>query len=103
MKTFIDLQGVSGRVYRFRIWREGDLHQPIGGNYAVVRVDGGGLQVLGLGATNDLSGARRTLSRLKRLGGEAVYTRHNVSRGVRESELQDLVARYEPNFIGDDG
>lgn len=102
MKTFVDLEGASGRAYRFRLWREGEPHQPIAGNYAYLGASDHGLEVLGIGATNDLSAARQPLARLKRLGVAHVYTRLNVPRGARETEHQDLVARYHPQFVGDD-
>jgi hypothetical protein len=102
MKTFIDLEGASGRIYRFRLWPEGDPHQPIAGNYAYIREEAEGLQVVGIGATNDLGGARQPLERLKRLQGARVYTRLNVSRRAREAEHQDLLARYGPGFVGSD-
>ena len=60
------------------------------------------MEVLGVGVTNDLSAARRPLPRLKTLEVAQVYTRLNVSRAARGSEHQDLVARYQPQFVGEE-
>jgi len=100
MLPFIDLEGASGRIYRFRLWREGEAHQPIAGNYAYVRQASSGMEILGLGATNDLSAARQPLKGRKQLEGAAIYTRLNVPRGARENEHQDLVAHHKPAFVG---
>lgn len=102
MNEFIDLHGASGRAYRFRLWREGEAHQPIAGNYVFVGATEQGAEVYGVGVTNDLSAARRALARLKRSGAPQIYTRLNVSRTARETEHQDLVAHYKPQFIGED-
>lgn len=102
MNEFIELHGASGRAYRFRLWREGEAHQPIAGNYVYVGATEQGAEVYGVGVTDDLSAARRALAPLKRPGDPQVYTRLNVSRTTRETEHQDLVAHYEPPFVGED-
>jgi len=99
MKPFVDLEGASGRSYRFQLWRDGEAHRPIAGNYACVREEGGAIAVLGLGVTTDLSRCREALAKLSPPGGAELYTRLNVSRGAREAEHQDLVARYDPAFV----
>lgn len=57
---------------------------------------------MGVGGANDLTAARKPLPRLKRLKVAQVYTRLNVSRAARETEHQDLVARYQPQFVGEE-
>jgi hypothetical protein len=93
MREFIDLEGASGSQYRFRLWPAGSAHLPVAGNYVLMRRAGEGVTVQIVGATNDLSQARRQCG--KGAGGEAlVYTRLNVVRAVRTAEHQDLAARY---------
>jgi hypothetical protein len=94
MKDFIDLEGVSGAKYRFRLWPEGAPHQPIAGNYACVREDAGGFTVLMVGETLDLSRVRHDLPKRLREGGVGVYTRLNVSRAIRTAEHEDIAPRY---------
>lgn len=99
---FLDLEGASGRTYRFKVWQPEEPHHPMAGNYAFVADGDGDVRVLGIGATTNLSRAREPLTQVKRLAGSAVYTRLNVPRGTREAEHLDLVARYKPGFVGDD-
>lgn len=87
--AFIDLSGVSGAKYRFRLWRDGTDHLPIAGNFVVVRE--GSVEVVVIGMTNDLSQAR---SATKSNGQAQVYTRLNVARATREAEHADLLAFY---------
>jgi hypothetical protein len=97
MRDFIDLRGVSGADYRFRLWREDAAHLPIAGNYVVVREAEQGLSVLLADVSNDLSTVRQTLKRLLKDNPAAqVYTRLNVSRTVRTAENDDIVASYKP-------
>jgi hypothetical protein len=95
MQDFIDLEGVSGRHYRFRIWREGDLHLPMAGNYAYVREEPEGFTVLEVGESNDLSQARAGWAKAAGRGATHVFTRLNVSRAIRTAEHEDLQARYK--------
>ncbi|MBS0364061.1 MAG: hypothetical protein JSR98_22025 [Proteobacteria bacterium] len=93
MKDFIDLQGASGAAYRFRLWPEGGDHQPIAGNYACVRAEPDGYEVISVGETLDLSTLREALPRKVREATTHVYTRLNVARTTRCAEHEDLVAR----------
>jgi len=95
MKDFIDLKGASGTTYRFRRLPDGEPHQRIAGNYAVLKLRQAGFTVRLVDATNDLSQARaRCPSDI--LKGAQLYTRLNVSRAAREAEHQDLLANYGP-------
>ncbi|HEY8616156.1 hypothetical protein [Phenylobacterium sp.] len=90
MKQFIDLVGGSGTEYRFRLWGPGEAHPPIAGNFAVVRVTGGGeSEILGVGHVLDLS-------RLDRPSGDqtALYTRLNIASARRLAEHEDLASRH---------
>jgi hypothetical protein len=90
MRAFIDLRGASGQLYRFRLWPEGEAHPPIAGNFAIVRLEGGGQKVISVGLSNDLSQARpKTKER-----STQIFTRLNVSRALRETEHADLAAAY---------
>ncbi|WP_374470008.1 hypothetical protein [Phenylobacterium sp.] len=95
MRPFLDLVGASGATYRFRLWPENEPHVPIAGNYAFVREsDEGAVEVVVLGATEDLSQARAALARSQRRGPLQVYTRLNVARTTREAEHADLAGGY---------
>lgn len=91
MQEFVDLTGASGASYRFRLLAPTATPSRMGGNYAAVQVRGGGVRVLGVGATNDLSQVREALAGVR---GASIYIRLNVSRQEREAEHEDLAARY---------
>lgn len=95
MKDFIDLAGASGARYRFRLWPEDAAHVPVAGNYVYVREEPGGLRVLTVGETNDLSKARAGWPKAAKRGATHVYTRLNVSRAVREAEHADLAGQHQ--------
>lgn len=95
MREFLDLPGQSGASYRFRLWRQDQPHQPIAGNYVVVKeADGATPEVRVIGVTSDLSRVGASMRKAQRNGPVQVYTRLNVSRAVREAEHQDLVAQH---------
>ncbi|UTP38457.1 hypothetical protein M9M90_14690 [Phenylobacterium sp. LH3H17] len=97
--AFIDLSGVSGAKYRFRLWRDGTDHLPIAGNFVVVLE--GSAEVAVIGMTNDLSQAR---SATKAKGEAHVYTRLNVARATREAEHADLLSHYpKARVVGEEG
>jgi hypothetical protein len=85
---FVDLQGASGQTYRFRQWPPGGHHQPIAGNYALVRTRA----VVGLGVADNLAEVCGHVGALPQ--GVAIYTRLNVSRARREAEHLDLAAAH---------
>jgi hypothetical protein len=95
MKDFLDLEGASGAVYRFRHAAPGELRPRMGGNFAVVKPRAKGFTVRFVGATNDLSQAQATCPP-EVLKGAQLYIRLNVPRGQREAEHQDLLANYGP-------
>ena len=99
MKDFVDLTGVSGASYRFRRLSDGEAHQRIAGNYAVLKARAGGFTVRFVGATNDLSLARSEC-RPEVLKGGHLYVRLNVPRELREAEQADLAANYG---LGEEG
>jgi hypothetical protein len=101
MQDFIDLKGASGAEYRFRVWAEGAAHLPIAGNYAILKVDEEGVSVLLIGATNDLSQARKDWSRVAKRSPTHIFTRLNVARATREAEHADLTAGYKSALASD--
>jgi hypothetical protein len=90
---FIDLQGASGTVYRFRRWPETGAHPPIAGNYVLVAA--GAQTVVEMGVLDSLSEAPRLLA--DRLSGVDLFTRFNIARSCREAEHADL-ARSHPEL-----
>jgi hypothetical protein len=95
MQDFIDLEGASGAIYRFRRWPPGAGHLPMAGNYVVVRQKPEGLAIVSVAASDDLSRAQDEAAKLLREGGE-LFTRLNVARSTRMTEHEDLSARYQP-------
>ncbi|HEX4709443.1 hypothetical protein [Phenylobacterium sp.] len=95
MKDFIDLEGASGALYRFRLWREGAAHLPMAGNYVFVRPEDESVKVLAVGECNDLSQVLSRWSNGTRRGATHAFTRLNVSRGVRMAEFEDLAANHK--------
>jgi hypothetical protein len=100
MREFVDLRGVSGTLYRFRLWPEGGAHPPIAGNYIVLREDANGPKVLLAGITSDLSQAANESRKAAAKDPSArLYTRLNVARAVRAAEHEDIVAEYKPAVL----
>jgi hypothetical protein len=100
LKDFIDLEGASGAHYRFRVWRDGEPHQPIGGHYVYLRDEDAGFTVLHVGETNDLSQARSAWPMALHAGATHAFTRLNVLWATRSADHEDLAARYETAAIG---
>ncbi len=99
MPAFVDLNGASGAIYRFRLAPGGQVSTPIAGNYVCVRDDAAGFTVLSVAATNDLSDAQAAwkLAAAKH-GATHLYTRLNVSLSARETEQRDIAAYYKPRL-----
>lgn len=87
---FVDLQGASGRAYRFRRWPVGGHHPPIAGAYAVLRRSD--RQIVALEISDNLAEAAATFAHLD--SGLEAFTRLNIARSCREAEHADLVAAY---------
>jgi hypothetical protein len=94
MQDFIDLEGASGALYRFRIWVSGGGHLPVAGNYVVVRQEVDGFKVGVVGIADDLSKVRAEGSKVVAADGAHIFTRLNVSRATRTAEHDDIAARY---------
>lgn len=101
MQDFIDLPGASGALYRFRHWPEGVAHQPIAGNYAIVKAEAEGVTVLLIGATNNLSQARADWSKVARRGASHVFTRLNVGRAERAAAHADMAAVHTSALVSE--
>jgi hypothetical protein len=102
MRDFIDLQGASGASYRFRAWPERGAHLPIAGNYVFVREVTGGYEIVRLGATTDLSRCRTELGETEDGGATHLFTRLNIGRSIRESQHEDIAAKYQPALVGEE-
>lgn len=96
MKDFIDLKGASGAAYRFRLWPPGAAHLPIAGNYACVRADDDGFELVSVGEMLDLSELPKALPRKVREATTHIYTRLNVARATRCAEHEDLMGGCQP-------
>jgi hypothetical protein len=95
--TFLDVQGASGAIYRFRRW--GDQTTPTAGNYVVRAANTG--QLLVIGVTHDLLQIRK--SALESRADAELYVRLNVARAVRQAEHEDLAGKYPDAQIAQEG
>ena len=92
MREFVDLVGASGASYRFKHLPKTVTPLRMAGNFVVVKERAGAVNVVHVAETNDLSKVHEICS------GEGLrgttYIRLNVARVARESEHEDLVAKY---------
>ncbi|SFJ34942.1 hypothetical protein [Caulobacter sp. UNC279MFTsu5.1] len=94
MKPYIDLQGASGAVYRYKLAEDRDPRTTIAGNFVFVDATG---TVVYAGEANNLHGAgNRFPEAAMKHKAEYLYTRLNVSGASRSDELQDIVAALQP-------
>ena len=94
MKQYIDLQGASGAVYRYKLAEDRDPRTTIAGNFVFVDATG---TVVYAGEANNLHGAgNRFPEAAMKHKAEYLYTRLNVSGASRSDELQDIVAALKP-------
>ena len=94
MKLYIDLQGASGAIYRYKLAEDGDPRTTIAGNF--VYVDAAGRVVYAGEANNLHSAAGRWTEAVSRHKATHLYTRLNVSGASRSEEYQDLLAALNP-------
>lgn len=93
MREFVELRGASGAAYRFRAWPESDHHTPTAGNFAVLAFDAqGGVTIVALGVSSDLSRAKALAQDALTGSSGHLFTRLNVSRALRDTEHEDLLA-----------
>lgn len=94
MKPYIDLQGASGAVYRYKLAEDRDPRTTIAGNF--IFVDAAGTVVFA-GEANNLHGAANRFPEASmKHKAEYLYTRLNVSGASRSDELQDIIAAVRP-------
>jgi hypothetical protein len=94
VKPYIDLQGASGAVYRYKLAEDRDPRTTIAGNFVFVDATG---TVVYAGEANNLHGAaNRFPEAAMKHKAEYLYTRLNVSGASRSDELQDILAALNP-------
>jgi hypothetical protein len=98
MNDQIDLRGVSGAVYRFRLDNPAWPENVAGGIFVYVRQAQQGSQVVYAGHTDCLARANRERwqEAVADHGATHLYTRLHVSRSARTQELDDLIAALKP-------
>jgi hypothetical protein len=98
MRDLIDVKGVSGAVYRFGLIRDGRPLSPIGGNYLYVRDAADTYEIVHAGeGQNLINDARVRWSEAESAYGELhLFTRLNISEGIRQTEHNDIVAAVGP-------
>lgn len=92
MREFVELRGASGATYRFRAWPESDHHTPTAGNFAVLAFGAQGVTIVALGVSSDLSRAKALSQDTLAASSGHLFTRLNVSRALRDTEHEDLLA-----------
>jgi hypothetical protein len=102
MRDLIDVRGASGAVYRFGLIRDGRPLSPIGGNYLYVRDAGETYEIVHAGeGQNLINDARARLSEAEAIYGELhLFTRLNISEGIRQTEHNDIIAAVSPAMNG---
>lgn len=94
MKPYIDLQGASGAVYRYKLAEDRDPRTTIAGNFVFVDASG---TIVFAGEANNLHGAANRFPEASaKHKAEYLYTRLNVSGASRSDELQDIIAAVRP-------
>jgi len=98
MKTYVDISGASGGTYRFQNVAALSKMPASAGNFVLVSdvVNSDAVTCCG----SALSLARAPLDTIaKDHGNLPVFVRLNISRSVRVSELEDIVARHRPKRV----
>lgn len=98
MRDLIDVAGASGAVYRFARLRDGRPLSAMGGNYVYARDSGEQYEVLYAGAAQNLltDAHERWDEAVATHGAAHLFTRLNVSQGVRLHEQQDILQATVP-------
>ena len=98
MNSQIDLRGVSGTVYRYRIANPKRPNIAGSGNFVYVRDEDGEPQVLYMGETDSLAADSllRWDEAVRQYGATHIFMRLNVSGATRASELGDLLPELDP-------
>ncbi len=98
MSDYVDVQGASGRTYRFMKIRDGRPLSPMGGNFLYARHTGPRFEMIYAGEVqNLLKDARdRWNEALERYQVSELYTRLNISERIRQLEHADIVAAEQP-------
>ena len=98
MKTYVDIRGASGGAYRFQNVAALSKMPASAGNFVLVSdlVNSDAVTCCG----SALSLARAPLASISQDHGNLpVFVRLNISRSVRVSELEDIVARHRPKKV----
>jgi hypothetical protein len=100
LKPFIDVEGASGSVYRFR-WIDDPLRLPaMSGNFLFLRSTGEGAEVVCCGTASSLFRAGAIWPpAVESHQTQALFVRLNVSRTVRASEHDDIVEGQKPTLV----
>jgi hypothetical protein len=98
MRDLIDVHGASGAVYRFGLVRDGRPLSPIGGNYLYVREAGESFEIVHAGEGQNLLNNARTRwdEAVAAHGPLHLFSRLNISEGIRLHELADILASVHP-------
>ncbi len=97
--SFIDLQGASGVVYRFRLAHPETLPDA-GGNFVWIADPPTTGRVICCGTTRNLTKAATSgADAVAREGAALLYVRLNIARSARTGEHDDLVAGLRPPLV----
>ncbi len=100
VNPFVEIPGVSGALYRFRLIGDPSQMPAEAGNFLVLRETPEGAELLCCGTAVSLARASGIWdSAVEKPQTDAVFVRLNVSRNVRDAEHLDIIHRCEPRVV----
>ena len=100
MSDFIDISGVSGASYRFRVARHPSALPTAAGNFVFVRGDDAGPQILCCGSTSSLAQAAALWpAAVEAHQVDAIYIHLNISRSHRMQVHEDIADKHRPPMV----
>lgn len=102
MSDYIDVQGASGKLYRFRLAPNARPVSAMSGNFAYALESKDGRELLFIGETENLmDGAlSRWAEAVRQHKATHLYVRLNISASVRQEELLDMLGANSPVMNG---
>ncbi|MBI1406919.1 MAG: hypothetical protein GC145_12425 [Caulobacter sp.] len=102
MAQQLEFAGQSGQGYRYLPLDDSAAISPTGANFLFVRVKGGEQSVVFAGETECLhKGVHAGWDKARKThGATTIFVRLNVTRAIRQAELDDIVALHQPPMNG---
>ena len=100
VKTFIDITGASGAVYRFDAIASAVAAPTVAGNFVFARLNGRTVEVICCGSTvslNEVIG--RWGAEIEPGDTQGIFVRLNTLRAARDREHKDIVEKHRPELV----